>query len=593
MNNNSGSTKEQFENEAGALKQIIYEFINSGHILMAAQVFDQYSLINPTDPELDEIRTLLYPQGAEEKEDKKIPDEYKILNNIETVFILSGIITKRTGYIDSVLRKIRLLEENWNYSPLLLTCIHNIDNRKALTWLRTAFGGQVALDADTRVVNVYEYFQKSYADGLENKAVYKEDCEADDNTLLSQVPTQKFFTGYMGSLRTERFFDENGNITKEHIYDDWGYLNCIYEYSPLTTDIYDANYYTTDGKLCIEAHYRYDPTQKTQDVKIKLYGDNGELSAECAGTAELAAVCLEKMAADDKCYMLFVEDGLMSKSATDFAKTGKKAATCEVVHSIFQADAYDPNSKPQKYYKHLCENYEKFDGIVMLTENARKDFLSQYKPTSENKPQVFVIPHMYPYEINRTGFETRDRQKAVIVSRLDSNKQIEVAVEIFYYVVQQLPQAKLEIYGRGPCEDDIRTRIKKLGLENNVFLKGFTDEPLAVFNRGVLSMMTSAAEGFGLTVMESICNGCPAFAFDIKYGPADIISDGKTGFLIPRNDGSMYAQKIIKYLSNESMQRKMSENCYNEAHRFSKDRFLENWYNMTEAVYRVQSRKQI
>ena len=69
MSDGSGSAREQFEREAAALKQIIYEFIDGGHIIMAAQVLEQYALLSPDDPDLDEIRALLYPGGIEVDED--------------------------------------------------------------------------------------------------------------------------------------------------------------------------------------------------------------------------------------------------------------------------------------------------------------------------------------------------------------------------------------------------------------------------------------------------------------------------------------------------------------------------------------------
>jgi poly(glycerol-phosphate) alpha-glucosyltransferase len=94
--------------------------------------------------------------------------------------------------------------------------------------------------------------------------------------------------------------------------------------------------------------------------------------------------------------------------------------------------------------------------------------------------------------------------------------------------------------------------------------------------------MTSFAEGFGLGVSESVCNGCPAMAFDIKYGPSDIIKDGETGFLIPRFDKNLYASKLTELLKDVELQRTMSENCYADAERFGTEAFLESWRGMTE-----------
>jgi len=590
MDNNTGSAREQFEQEAQALKGIIYEFIHGGHIIMAAQLLEQYTSLNPDDPDLEEIRDILYPD-TQEPEESEIPEKYKILNNIETVFILSGIITKRTGYIDSVLRKIKLMEEIWNYKPLLLTCMHNIEQRKAQAWLKTTGVDQVALGANTRVLNVYEYFQKSYTEGLENIAVFDEEesdsdvSESDSSTPESDTSIEnnsgteikKIFTGYMGSLRMVRYFN-NGKADKDMVYDDWGYLNYVREYSPLSEDIYDVKYFTTEGKLCIEKLVRLDENRNSQE-KILLYDDNGELTAELKDSAELAAKCLERIMTDEEFYMLIVEDGLMSKAAAMIDR--KNTAKCIVVHSIFLNDAYDPQSGPQKYYKYLCENPEKFDGIVMLTDEARNDFAALYG----NEESIYVIPHPYPYAINKSEFQKRDNKKAVIVARLDHIKQINIAVEIFARAAKALPEAKLEIYGRGPDEEQIGELIKNLGIENNIFLKGYTDDPLTVFNSAVMTLMTSSAEGYGLTVMESICNGCPAFAFDIKYGPGDIIDDGETGFLFKRFDGETFARMIYEYLIDKDLQKTMSEKCYAAAPRFSGDKFLENWYNMTEAVY--------
>jgi len=578
MGNSQSSAKEQFEQEAAMLKKIIYEFIEGGHVIMAAQVLEQYALLNPTDPDLEDLRGMLYPDGAK-VEEEEIPEEYEILNNIETIFILSGIITKRTGYIDSVLRKIKLMEEKWNYKPILMTCIHNIDQRQAQTWLNTAGVGQVKLGADTRIFNVYEYFQKSYADDLENKAVYsEEDADKIIGNIEEGVEVKKLFLGYMGSLRMVRYF-KNGNADKDLVYDDWGYLNYIREYSTLSEDIYDVKYYTTDGKLCIEALFR--PTANgTEQEKIFIYDSNEEIITECTNNAELAAICLDRIITNDKFYMLVVEDGLMSKAAAT-VECKNNVVKCAVVHSIFLNDAYKPESGPQKFYKYLCENHKKFDGIIMLTEDASKDFEKLYGESSK----LFVIPHPYPYLINRTNFEKRDRYKAAVVARLDPYKQLDMTVEIFALVVNEVPDAKLEIYGRGTEEEHIRAQIKKLGLEKNVFLMGYTDEPLAVFNSAVLSIFTSKAEGFGLTLMESICNGCPVFAFDIKYGPAEIIDDGQTGFLFPRFDVEKCARKMIEYYKDIEIQKTMIDKCYNAAPEFSTDKFLENWYKMTETLY--------
>jgi len=160
-------------------------------------------------------------------------------------------------------------------------------------------------------------------------------------------------------------------------------------------------------------------------------------------------------------------------------------------------------------------------------------------------------------------------------------------------VVKELPDAVLELYGFGQEEENCKKLIKKLGLNKNVIIKGFTNDPAGVFSSAAFSMMTSAIEGYPLTLAESVCNGCPVFAFDIKYGPSDVINHNKTGFLFPRFNKELYAQKIISYLKDIDKQRVMSENCYDAAPKHSVDTFMDKWFKFTEEMYRRKQKNNI
>ena len=590
MNDNVGSTKEIFDNEAASVKIIISEMISAGNFEVAQQLLEQYALINPADPEINEIRKVLYPEDIENTENNSIPEAFGVLKDIETIFVLNRIIFGRIGIQDTVLRKVKLMEDVWNYRPLILTCYHNINQRQAHMWLQTSGDGKVTMSANTRLLNVYEYFQKSYAEGLENKAVYK---KADDGKHYIEtgeniydvfdgdtLVRQEYYTGYVGSLRMVRTY-ERGKKINDHIYDDWGYLNCIREYDPTDDNIYSVKYYTTDGLLCLEAFYDHLNEERDEPDKLVVYNDYGSIVKTCANRSELASLCLESIMPEDKFCIIFIEDGLLSKTATALSINKTKRAICEIVHNVFLRDPYNLESEPQRFYKNLCENNSAFDGIVLLTEAAKKDFQYLYG----DKQNIFAIPHFYPFIVDKVDFNSRDHNKAVIVARLDPIKQLENAIYIFSLVVKEVPDARLEIYGRGDEEKVLKELIYKLRMQNNIFLMGLTDDPVSVLQTASLFIMTSLVEGYPSTLFESICNGCPAFSYDIKYGPSEIIIDEKTGFLFHRSDRESFSKKIITYLNDVELQRAMIENCYNDAPRFSPERFMDRWYDMTKTLY--------
>jgi poly(glycerol-phosphate) alpha-glucosyltransferase len=595
------SAKQKLDNETAAFKGVIYGLIKDRDFTAAEQVLGRYESVMPDDAEIKQIKRMISLAAAEEQGGGKtrtgLADKAGILGKTETIFIAQNFYPTRNGIMVSILNKVNKMQEIWGYSPLILICDRNLELPKIRAVLKNAAdsGSKLSMNEDTRIVSVYEYFQKSYSAGLESRAVYYKANSGERYVEVSPsvhevydgdvLVRKEFFTGLNGSLRqVERY--EDGKRIKSVFYDDWGYINSILKYDPEDGKRFDyEDFYTVDSRLRVKAFYKYEKEENVID-RIILYGDGGHVAGIFKNNAGLAAEYLKQTLVDSKFYILVVEDGLYSETAAILEK--KNVAKVKVVHNIIFENPYDPyESKPQFFFRYLCENIDKFDGIVFLTHDERRDFYTRYG----NIRRTFVIPHAYPHEIVFADFNKRDHRKAVIIARLDPFKGINMAIEIFAEVVKKLPDVRLEIYGAGTVEETEKYEkmINELGMRNNVFLKGFIDDPLSLLKTSALFMMTSSAEGFGLTLMESICNGCPAFAFDIKHGPSEIISDGITGYLIPRFDKEMYAEKLVTFFEDIELQRSMSENAYKEAPRFGPDAFLESWYTFTETLYKRRS----
>ena len=69
--------------------------------------------------------------------------------------------------------------------------------------------------------------------------------------------------------------------------------------------------------------------------------------------------------------------------------------------------------------------------------------------------------------------------------------------------------------------------------QERVRLHGHDPHARNHFARSSFSLLTSRTEGQSLTIVESMAHGCIPIAYDIDYGPSDIITDGVDGFLVP------------------------------------------------------------
>ncbi|HVW17373.1 MAG TPA: glycosyltransferase family 4 protein [Solirubrobacteraceae bacterium] len=80
----------------------------------------------------------------------------------------------------------------------------------------------------------------------------------------------------------------------------------------------------------------------------------------------------------------------------------------------------------------------------------------------------------------------------------------------------------------------------------DVFLAGWHEhEQLpALLNAADVQVLASVREQFGLVLVEGMACGLPAIAVD-RFGPAEIVDDGRTGWLVPPDDEQALADAIL------------------------------------------------
>lgn len=520
----------------------------------------------------------------------------RLLDKIEIIFLIDNLLITQNAIVAGVIRKMHIIEDAWGCKPLLLVCNYNIELQRMNVMLRfdSQRPEQAPFGGSSRILGVYNHFQRSYAPEAEETEYSRKLSDGESSVQKNNIYEiyknnrhirTEHYTGLFGRLRMVERLD-GGKPVRRVFYDDAGCISMIQRIDKDNPEFHpEESYYTTGKQLCITAEYSYDPNGRDKNIirKLTLFKE-GRVFKECASNAELAACCLDDICGDPaKLYLIVDETGKLSPAP--LAVTRRNVFRCAAVHGVFLTNVYRLSSPPHKYYAHLCEHRNEFDGIIFPAISERTDFIKKYPGFNPRK--ATVIPHPYAYPVRRADFEARDHKKAVIITRYEEVKQIPHAISVFELVVRKVPNAVLEIYGFGQpaAEEKIDDRIRALGLGNNVRKMGYAGYPIEILRSASAFLMTGVFEGTPLSLVESICNGCPVFAYDIKYGPADAVIDRVTGFLVKRGDGASLAARLIEYFQDINLQRRMSDNCYKDADRFGVSRFLDKWGAFMENLY--------
>lgn len=135
-------------------------------------------------------------------------------------------------------------------------------------------------------------------------------------------------------------------------------------------------------------------------------------------------------------------------------------------------------------------------------------------------------------------------------------KGIDVLIDAFSQVVRELPSARLVLVGEGDAVEQHRARVKALGLSGNVTFPGkLTGTALAErFQRATVVVLpsTTAAESFGMTLIEAMACGVPVVASNVGGIPF-VVDDGRDGLLVPPADAGALAAACLRILRDPQL----------------------------------------
>jgi glycosyltransferase involved in cell wall biosynthesis len=324
-----------------------------------------------------------------------------------------------------------------------------------------------------------------------------------------------------------------------------------------------------DGSVRLSIWWAVDPVTKVRSPeRIVAFDLDGRPERELGSYPEVIHACLDGLIGDQPAF-LSCEARRVDEWVLDYRRPNVRQL--HVLHNAHLRPPYDDVHKIRPIYTPLLTS-PNVDATVFLTHRQKREAEAHFGP----HPSYQVIPHSVPEAVEAEPV-ARDPKLVVMMARLDQQKQIDHAIDAFAQVVKAVPDARLEIYGRGTADGALRAQIRRLGLTRSVKLGGFTSDPMGVYRHAGLSLLTSKYEGFGLVLVESLQHGCPVVSYDIAYGPADIVIDGTNGRLVPPGNKHKLARAIIDLLRDPTKLAEFSANAPASVATFSEQAFVDRW----------------
>lgn len=213
---------------------------------------------------------------------------------------------------------------------------------------------------------------------------------------------------------------------------------------------------------------------------------------------------------------------------------------------------------------------------VTMTNGARLFF----------PPNIQAITRIIPNPVSPPPASDyfRGGTTLVAVGRLEPVKGYDLLIRAFGEIASHHPSWRLVIWGEGSERKALEALRDALHLGDRVEFPGLSSKPGIWIESADAFVLSSHYEGWPNALMEAMAGGLPVVSTNCCWGPADMITDGEDGILIPPADVLALAMALSRLLGEPALRARLGAAARVSASRFSHDVVFANWDELVSAA---------
>lgn len=209
--------------------------------------------------------------------------------------------------------------------------------------------------------------------------------------------------------------------------------------------------------------------------------------------------------------------------------------------------------------------------LVLLTSRD----INNYVTRGFNSKKIEVIEN--PLGLSGPeviDYESKFSKKLLAVGRLCEQKAFDRMIKVMTILPDEYT---LTIVGEGELKANLQKLIDENLLNSRVKLVGRSSSMEHIYSNHSVLVMTSIYEGLPMVINEANAFGLPVIAYNCPTGPAEMIDDSQTGFLVDDGNEILFAQKVIYITSDSKIYVKLSKSANIHSKEYSIHKICSRW----------------
>jgi len=216
--------------------------------------------------------------------------------------------------------------------------------------------------------------------------------------------------------------------------------------------------------------------------------------------------------------------------------------------------------------------YKKTEAIIAIADSVKKDLTANF---GLPQTKIIMVHNGVPIadiEASCSQYSVGTRDYVFSCGGLNRWKNHELLIK----AMGPLKGTPLIILGKGPLKNYLADMARTAGVD--LSLPGYAENPYPYFKNASVFVLTSLYEGLGNVLLEAMVCRVPVIAVDCPGGVREIITDGRTGLIVPQNDAQALGGAIKTILGDRAKAGELAEAAYrNVKENFSFNKMLESY----------------
>jgi glycosyltransferase involved in cell wall biosynthesis len=291
------------------------------------------------------------------------------------------------------------------------------------------------------------------------------------------------------------------------------------------------------------------------------------------------------------CIFLLIREIIQNKSSIVFSFQAN--IYCCILRTFFNFNLVvrsntSPSGWNKNFIKKLIFKYfiKKANSIIVNSADFKKELDKDLNVNSEliyNPLNIRDILELSKKKIKKKIY-SKNTIKIINIARFTDQKDHLTLLKAFA-IAKKSVNCELVLLGYGPNEIKIREFINKHNLSSSAKIIKFDINPYKYLAKADLFVLTSLYEGLPNVLLESLALKKIVISTNCPTGPAEILKNGKYGFLFKIHDYRTLSKIIINYSINKKKYKNKSNLGYKSLGRFDFEKNCKKYLDLILKYY--------